>query len=215
MNPDLYAVIALAARYWFAALAILIVFRGWRASVKDNRSAKILRDLTMRASCIGELVITRDRGDGSLLGERYPVPRECMLGSSGAADIRINRPWTRKRHLWLEQRVGCLALRPIGRAEVTVPGQDAPPFAIADGGQFLAGDLTMMMVFYDAQSAQSPDVVLPDEPDEDEPRGLVDEDAFYFTYNTGEYDEDDDEDDADDDYEDLNDDSDDEYEDIK
>jgi len=143
----------MAARYWFAVLALLIVYRGWRASVKDNRNAKILRDMTARASCIGELVVLRDRGDGSLRGERFPVARECMLGSSGAADIRIPRSSIHKRHVWMEHRVGCLTIQPIGRAEVIVPGQDESPFILGDGQQFLLGDLTLMMVFYDADSA--------------------------------------------------------------
>ena len=44
MSKETYELLALIARYWFAALALLIVWRGWRAAVQDNRKARTLRD---------------------------------------------------------------------------------------------------------------------------------------------------------------------------
>ena len=39
----MYSLIALAARYWFAGLIVVILFRGWRMTVADNRRARLLR----------------------------------------------------------------------------------------------------------------------------------------------------------------------------
>ena len=60
MSTDLYELIAYAARYWFALLAVLVAFYGWRACVTDNRRARILRYQAHGAGCVGELVMLDD-----------------------------------------------------------------------------------------------------------------------------------------------------------
>jgi len=153
LSSELYELVALAARYWFALLAILILYRGWRASVNDNRAAKMIRDRSARSNCIGELVALDAGGEGVIA--RYPVPRECMMGASRVADIRITEPGIQKRHLWMEQRVNCIALQPISGADVRVPNQSNPPYIVRDGEEFMAGGMRFMMVFFNAEAARA------------------------------------------------------------
>jgi hypothetical protein len=153
LSSELYELVALMARYWFALLAVLILYRGWRASVNDNRSAKMLRDWSARSNCIGELVALD--ADGESVIARYPVPRECMMGTSRVADIRISAPGMQKRHLWMEQRVNCIALQPISGADVRVPNQPNPPYILRDGEEFMTGGMRFMMVFYGAEEARA------------------------------------------------------------
>ena len=149
MGSEVYEWLAMAARYWFVALAAFIALRAWRASVTDNRNAKVLRDWTPQTGCIGELLVTADEADTELTGERIPVPREGMLGSSRAADVRIPHPDVRPSHLWLDQRVGCMLLSPIKGAELDVPGFAGAPYVVQDGQMFRIGRLSLMMVFFD------------------------------------------------------------------
>jgi hypothetical protein len=93
--------------------------------------------------------------DGEGVIARYPVPRECMMGTSRVADIRISAPGMQKRHLWMEQRVNCIALQPIGGADVHVPNQQNPPYILRDGEEFITGGMRFMMVFYNAEEARA------------------------------------------------------------
>ena len=184
MSTELYEVVSMAARYWFIGIALVFVFRAWRGSISDNRKAKLLRDMTARAGCIGELIVVRD-DTGELTDARFPVSRECMLGASRYADIRIDRPGIFKRHLWMEQRVGCLALSPIGAAKIRVGGRDAAAHILRDGQRVTIGGITLMLVFFDAEGfagLPAPHRVQPQPVDEngwrgDEPANGIDADC--------------------------------------
>ncbi|NLG23765.1 MAG: FHA domain-containing protein [Clostridiales bacterium] len=148
MDEELYAVVAAAARYLFAALAIYIVFKGWRADVTDGRRGRLVRGTAPDLDAIGELLVLADAPGGKLVGQRYPLPREGALGSSHAADVRLQRPGVRRRHLWIERRVGCVAISPVGGAPVAARGE--PPYVLRDGDTFSIEGLEMMVVLFDA-----------------------------------------------------------------
>ena len=74
MSTDLYELIAYAARYWFALLAVLVAFYGWRACVTDNRRARILRYQAHGAGCVGELVMLDDGTKKKKNRKKYPQP---------------------------------------------------------------------------------------------------------------------------------------------
>lgn len=183
MDSSLYSILAMGMRYWFAALAVVFVFRAWRASVTDNRNARLLRDWTQRASCIGELLVLGDENDSELEGEKFPVPRECMLGSSRTADIRIAREGIEKRHIWMEQRVDCVAVSPIGGAEVSARGQSGPVLIIKDGQKFKLAGITFLLILYEAEGAI---VVEPDD-EFDEPDEFDDSDEFGGEFDDEEF----------------------------
>jgi hypothetical protein len=80
LSSDLYALVALAARYWFAALMLLLLFRGWRMTVADNRRAKLLREWMGQTGCVGELIAN----PGARNRVSYPIPgKGCW--AAGAA----------------------------------------------------------------------------------------------------------------------------------
>ncbi|MEA5067194.1 MAG: FHA domain-containing protein, partial [Eubacteriales bacterium] len=112
MNGELYTLIAMAARYWFCALMVLIAFRAWRITVVDNRRAALLRAWSPETGCIGEFVINPGRTKRQL---SVPVPREGVLGSSRRADVRVSGKDVARFHLTLEQREGGLLVRPCGK----------------------------------------------------------------------------------------------------
>jgi hypothetical protein len=161
MGADLYSLIALAARYWFCALMVLIVFRAWRVTVVDNRRAKILRAYSPETGGIGEFLVNIPGKRGA----RVPIPREGVLGSGGAADIRIAHKDIEKKHAYIEQREAGLLLRPIGGAKVAFgDGASGDQLLLRDGDIIEIKGVRMMLVLFDAvASTGSTDQTDPDD----------------------------------------------------
>jgi len=156
MGSETYEILALAARYWFIALAALFVLRGWRAGAKDNRNSKILRDWAGGSGCVGELVVLEDgvrQKKRSMKGARLPVPSEGLVGSGRTADIRVRHGDLRHRHVWMTYGTGCMWLNPVGRAKVEAPALADGRQILRDGDELCIGKLRMMMVFYDVKDA--------------------------------------------------------------
>ena len=79
MPDEIYEIISLAARYWFALLGLLIVWRSFSWLRKDRRAKhRRLRQLP-DAGMIGELVVLHG-SDELPEGTAIPVPREGVLG---------------------------------------------------------------------------------------------------------------------------------------
>lgn len=156
MSSETYEILALAARYWFIIAAALIVVRGWRASVKDNRNAKILRDWAGGAGCVGELLVLEDgvrQKKRSLKGARFPVPEEGLIGSGGTADIRIRHGDVKRKHVWFDYQPGYLKLRTVGNAQIDCPVEPDGTMILRDGDRLTIGKLKMVLVFYGVQDA--------------------------------------------------------------
>lgn len=157
MSSATYELIALAARYWFAGVALLIVIRAWRCTVQDNRRAKVLRDWTPETGCVGELIALTGSKKFKK-GERFPVLRESVLGSGRNADIRIPHPSIQKAHLHMELREGGMLARGMQNAEFSVSGQGkVRKLLLRDGMEFSVGSVRLMLVLYDAQTQENPD----------------------------------------------------------
>jgi len=154
LNSDLYALIALAARYWFVALIVALLFRGWRMTVADNRRAKLLREWMGQTGCVGELILN----PGSKKRVSYPIPREGVLGSGFSADVRIRHRDVRRAHAHFELREGGLLMKPLGRAELAVGGgfTGAAVF-LRDGDVLTVGKLQLMLVLFDAPAEEEED----------------------------------------------------------
>lgn len=156
MNSETYEILALAARYWFILLAALLVLKAWRATVRDNRNAKILRDWAGGAGCVGELVVLEDgkkQKKKSLRGARFPVPLEGLIGSGGTADIRIRHQDVRSKHAWFHYQPGRIVLNRAGRAQISCPMSPDGKLVLRDGDQLEIGRLKLVMVFYDLSDA--------------------------------------------------------------
>ena len=79
----MFELVSMGLRYWLVFLAVLIIWRAVRLMQKDNRLyRKTLRQLP-DAGLVGELVDLET-------GEAFPLPREGMIGSGRASDIRLD-----------------------------------------------------------------------------------------------------------------------------
>ena len=154
MSTDLYDLIAYAARYWFALLAVLVAFYGWRACVTDNRRARILRYQAHGAGCVGELVLL---DDGTKKKRRrpecYQFGAEAVIGSGRTADVRIRMHDIKKRHIFMTYRPGEMVLHGIDGASFNSPVNDEGEHVLRDGDTLEIGSLKMTLVFFNAEDA--------------------------------------------------------------
>ena len=146
MSQNLYELIALGARYVFAALMVLIVLRAWRITIVDSRRAATLRRVSPQTGISGELIVLDGEGKARR-GMKYPVIREGMIGSSRRADIRIRHPSIRGRHAWFQLTEDGLSVH----ARTGAPMQDgdgmpARSLVLPDGGLFALGDIDLLLV---------------------------------------------------------------------
>lgn len=148
-----YEVIALAARYVFLALAAAVVLLGWRShraalkeSVRNRREG----------AAIGEMRVIGDVS-GKLDGKTYPVPMEGIIGSARSCDVRLKSRHVRRRHVYFEQRQGCLVLTPIGAARAEGGSGRGEKCLLYDGDQVRLGGVILVMTFYDAEDARRPE----------------------------------------------------------
>lgn len=99
MPDDVYEIIALAARYWFLLLMVLIVWRSYRWLVRDRKTYKKRLRLLPDAGYVGELVVMQ--GDETVpKGTCLPVAREGLLGYLRSNDICLPVNGVASRHLW-------------------------------------------------------------------------------------------------------------------
>lgn len=157
MSSDTYELLALAARYWFVALAVIVVFRAWRCTVLDNRHAKVLRDWTPDTGCVGELIVISG-GGRARKGARFPVPKEGLVGSGRRADVRVVQGSVWKRHARLDERQGGILLTAVKGAPMALEdGELSRQIFLRDGDRFYLGTVLMTLVLYDAQPEEEPE----------------------------------------------------------
>lgn len=148
MQSDWYILLSMGLRYFFAALLVLIVWRGWIITLRDTRRARILRAWAPDTGAIGELVVTR--GCSTLRkGTRIPVPKEGLLGASRRSDIRIKTPDIRRYHAHVEQREDGLLLEPLAKAEIFIAGRSGKKILLRSGDRFSIGQVELMLLLYD------------------------------------------------------------------
>ena len=150
VSDGLYEILALAARYFFAGLFLLIVLRAWRVTVRDARRARKLRRLSPQTGLSGELVVLEGEGRARR-GMRYPVIREGTLGSARSADVRVRHPSVRPRHARFELTEEGLSLTAVSGAKLLDgDGERARKLLLRDGDCFTAGSVLLTLVLIDA-----------------------------------------------------------------
>lgn len=156
MSGDLYELVALAMRYFFAAIMVLIVARAWKISVVDSRRAKELRRLAPETGFCGELLVVTGDGRRAREGMRYPVIREGLVGSSRKADVRVRSASVRRVHASFERTQSGLRVRALGRARMyDGAGALRREAVLGDGDRVTFGKVELMLVLTDGQA--SPD----------------------------------------------------------
>jgi hypothetical protein len=167
MSEGLYELVALGARYVFAALMVLIVLRAWRITIVDSRRAGMLRRLSPQTGLSGELLVLE--GDGKACrGMRYPVIREGMIGALRRSDIRIRHASIRRKHAYfqLTERGLVIQARP-GAVMRDADGRRVETLLLGDGSEFTLGRVRLLLVLSDGRMTEKTDDEETDFPDED------------------------------------------------
>ena len=157
MSEGLYELVALGARYVFAALMVLIVLRAWRITIIDSRRAGVLRRLSPQTGLSGELLVLE--GDGKACrGMRYPVIREGMIGALRRSDIRIRHASIRRKHAYFQlTEEGLIIQARPGAAMRDADGRRAETLRLGDGSEFTLGRVRLLLVLTDGRMAEDID----------------------------------------------------------
>ena len=120
MPVEIYEIVALAARFWFLFLMVLIVWRSYRWYARERRQRKKRLRLLPDAGYIGEFVVMQGAGDLER-GQVLSVPFEGTLGYVRSNDLCIPVPGVASRHLWFsyDDRRG-LVMTPVGKNDFSV-----------------------------------------------------------------------------------------------
>ena len=175
MNPlsnEVYEIIALAARYLFTVLMLIVVLRAWKITIVDNRRARKLRQLSPETGLSGELVVL-EGGEKAKESTRYPVIREGMIGSSRKADIRIRHSSVDRIHAYFELTENGLKLRAHGDAPMSESwGDPVRRLLLRDGDVVEIGNVQLLLVLTDARGGSRIAAPEPDPDPDDEIFGL-------------------------------------------
>lgn len=160
MPAQAYEIVALGARYWFAFLGVVIVWRSFMWLRKDARQRrKRLRKLP-DAGLVGEMVVLAG-SDALPPGTVIPLPREGTIGSLRSCDVSIPCSGVASRHgdFRFEDGVG-LIITPAPHLNVVVDGQEPAPeqreWLMHHGSRLVVGDaLLRMRLFMGLETARS------------------------------------------------------------
>lgn len=153
MGANAYELLALAMRYVFAALMVLIVIRAWRITMVDSRRAAKLRRLSPDTGIIGEMLVVNG-SERARPGMHYPVTLEGSIGSGRRSDIRVRHSSVRSRHAIFQMTDNGLFVR--GHAQARIRdghGRPARQLLLQDGDILRVGGVHLMLVLTDAGSA--------------------------------------------------------------
>lgn len=156
MSQNLYEIVALAARYAFAGLMVLIVLRAWRITLVDSRRAATLRHLSPSTGISGELVVL-EGDEKARRGMKYPVIKEGMIGTSRRADIRVRHSSVRRRHAYFQLTEDGLFVRTHAGAPMRDgDGRPVRALTLSDGGEFSLGRVRLLLVLTEAPEPAAP-----------------------------------------------------------
>ena len=172
MPQDLYSIAALACRYWFAFLGVLIVWRSFSWLRKDRRlTHKRLKTLP-DAGMIGELVVLQgsyDLPEDSFL----PVPREGMLGCLRTCDIAVPVGGVARQHLdfvFIDGRglqvVPRHGLHVMVDGELITSRRDAAAFPMRHGSLLSVGDAILKLRLFAGLDAPYASEYMPEYPED-------------------------------------------------
>ncbi len=144
MQQAAYQVLIYAARYWFAALAAFIVFR---AAVNSYREYKIIRDIRKsiaEAEFLAALTLLGGADEKIEAGARFPFLREAVVGSGSGCEVRLRQKGVMRRHAKLIAEDGCVRVKPVRGAAISVDGKAVKGEALAfDGSEIAVGPLRL------------------------------------------------------------------------
>lgn len=149
MGANAYELLALAMRYVFAGLMVLIVLRAWRITMVDNRRAAKLRRLSPDTGIIGEMLVVNG-SERARPGMRYPVTLEGTIGSGRRSDIRVRHSTVRARHAIYQMTDEGLFVRGHANARIRDGfGRITRELMLQDGEILRVGQVGLMLVLTD------------------------------------------------------------------
>ena len=126
MSREYYELLVLSARYVFALLGVVVVWRAARWLRQDSRQRRrVMRDLP-DAGYIGALYVLEGQSKHLGPGDSLPLPAEGVLGSGAGCDVRVRHATVARRHALFELRRDGMHLRPHRDARLWVDGQPLP-----------------------------------------------------------------------------------------
>lgn len=159
---DAYEFLAYIARYWFALLALVVIWRALRWLRRDAKRMRRVRQLLPDAGTIGEWVVTGCEGRSMHLGDVLPAPGEGWLGSARGCDVRVRHPGAPARAARFILHPDGLHLRAQRPGVLFVDGEPVRRNAVLRHGATLTlGGVTLELrlfagVVTDAPRAQKP-----------------------------------------------------------
>lgn len=127
MSSDWYEVLALGMRYWFVALAVLLVWQAASWQREDNkRRAKVLSNLP-DAGYIGTLYVMHGESDVLDEGDNLNIPAEGVLGSAMGCDVYLPHQSVDSRHVVFHLFRDGLHVRAHRDQKLVIDGQALPP----------------------------------------------------------------------------------------
>ncbi|MBP3650463.1 MAG: hypothetical protein J6K73_11850 [Clostridia bacterium] len=166
MPVEIYEIVALAARFWFLFLMVLIVWRSYRWYARERRQRKKRLRLLPDAGYIGELVVIQGAGDLEK-GQVLSVPFEGTLGYVRSNDLCIPAPGVASRHLWFsyDEQQG-LVMTPVGKNDFSVDqvtiGESPDGLCMAHGSRLYIGECELrlrMFAGYEVDRVMSPPAI--------------------------------------------------------
>ena len=153
MGANAYEILALAMRYVFAGLMVLIVLRAWRISIVDSRRSARLRRRSPDTGIIGEMLVVNG-SERARPGMHYPVTLEGSIGSGRRADIRLRHSTVRSRHALYQMTDDGLFVRGHANARIRDGfGRPVKSLLLKDGDILRVGQVGLMLVLTDADAA--------------------------------------------------------------
>ena len=148
MSQEYYELLALAARYAFALLSVIIVWRAASWLRQDSRRRKMVMSALPDAGYVGALYVMEGQSKHIHPGDSLPLPVEGLLGSGAGCDVRVPHPTVSRRHALFEFRADGLHLRPHRDARLWVDGQPLPrgcEAILAHGARLTLGSVTLQL----------------------------------------------------------------------
>lgn len=127
MSSDLFELLSQGFRYWFVLLGLIIVWRAVKWTMQDHRSYQRILKTLPDAGLIGEIV---NLGTG----ESHPLPREGVIGSGKACDVRLKGIRSRElEYIFVEGR-GILITPAHRQHELILNGEEVRGKSFASHG---------------------------------------------------------------------------------
>lgn len=178
MADTAYEIFALAMRYVYVVIGVVILLRALRWLRKDARAYRREMKALPDAGLIGEVVDLNT-------GKAQPLPREGTIGSARSCDICVKGEGVRRHHAMFSFEEGRgLLITPCLRCRMVMAGVELNSSAHAlHGTQLEIGGTTLRVRLFAGLNVPHPMQFQPDAPENDaSDEACADEDEAPFSF---------------------------------